>query len=82
MREEMIDYGANTESEGRRIKGADWKNNNTRFCMYQKATLLIHGILGKGNRRELPSCVVVGIKELYPQKDNNYVGFRQRPARR
>lgn len=50
------------------------KNHNLRFEGYKIATGLIHGILGKYNRVQLPDCVTNGIRNLYP--GSNYVGFR------
>ena len=39
------------------------------------ALLELHG-LGKGNRYELPSCVVHEIRRAYPSRDEQYTGFK------
>jgi hypothetical protein len=44
--------------------------------MYTEFTILFHGRLGKGNRRELPPCVVTQIRALEPNVDGEeYTGF-------
>ncbi len=35
-----------------------------------------HGNLGKKKRIPLPDCVVSGIRDVYPDVDNEYVGFK------
>ena len=48
---------------------------NKRFFMYQQMKCVLHGHLGHGNRKELPSCVVTGVQELFPDDNENYQGF-------
>ena len=48
-----------------------------RYGAYRLTTLFIHGILGKGNRKVLPSCIVNFIRLLYPNCDNDYTGFKE-----
>ena len=50
-------------------------NSARRFRLYRKATFLIHGHLGRGERRELPKCVVDEIHAWYPGEQ--YTGFRE-----
>jgi hypothetical protein len=49
-------------------------NAARRFRLYKRATFLIHGHLGRGDRRELPSCVTQEIHTWYP--DEQYTGFK------
>ena len=48
-----------------------------RFQVYQYMTHKEYGFLGKGNRRELPKCVVDEIHDTWPQSDGKYTGFRE-----
>ena len=55
----------------------DWKTNKqVRYLMYCDAVKFIYGIgLGKGVRRKVPNCVSQEIKEMCPDKNNDYTGF-------
>ena len=48
-----------------------------RFKLYRHATFLIHGYLGRGVRKELPTCVRGEIIDLVPSPDGKYVGFKE-----
>jgi hypothetical protein len=48
-------------------------NAARRFRLYKRATFLIHGHLSRGDRRQLPECVVEEIHTWYP--DDKYTGF-------
>ena len=52
-------------------------NREIRFVLYRDATTFISGYLGKGNRKELPDCVVREIRGSYPAEGGNYVGFKK-----
>jgi hypothetical protein len=54
---------------------AGLSNGARRFRLYQWATFLIHGHLGRGERHELLKCVVEEIHAWYP--DEEYTGFRE-----
>ena len=43
---------------------------------YQESVCLMYGVLGRGNRVELPECVVKGVRSVYPDEDNRYIGHR------
>jgi hypothetical protein len=42
-----------------------------RYYIYEK-----HGFLGKGNRIQIPSCVLDRIRVKWPESDGNYMGYR------
>ena len=48
---------------------------------YRKAAYMYilkeHGYLGRGNRRIIPSCVVLCIRDRYPAPDGQYLGFKE-----
>jgi len=52
-------------------------NIEIRYALYRDATTFINGYLGKGNRKELPACVVGEIRDSYPAKGGNYTGFKK-----
>ena len=44
--------------------------------MYKQIAYAMWGRLGRGNRKELPSCVVEGVRAEWPEKKRNYTGFK------
>jgi hypothetical protein len=50
-----------------------YENNEIRKAMYREAAFVVFGFLGKNQRRELPACVVQGIRSLCPSP--SYMGF-------
>lgn len=50
-------------------------HHEIRFQLYMHMTRALHGRLGKGNRKELPRCVISEIHDAYPSLD--YVGFKE-----
>jgi hypothetical protein len=59
------------------MKDDDVTNKEIRYELYHISSRFINGILGKGNRKELPLCVVGEIKDSYPASCGNYTGFRK-----
>jgi hypothetical protein len=59
------------------MKDDDVTNKEIRYELYHISSRFINGILGKGNRKELPLCVVGEIKDSYPASGGNYTGFRK-----
>ena len=47
-----------------------------RKAAYRQFALWRYGKLGRGNRRVIPSCAVLKIREIYPAPDGRYMGFR------
>ena len=47
-----------------------------RKAAYRQFVLWRFGKLGRGNRRVVPSCVVLAIRRAYPSPDGQYMGFR------
>ena len=54
----------------------DYENNEVRKMLYRQATFVVYGFLGKNQRRQLPSCIVEGIRSLCPSP--TYMGFMSR----
>jgi len=38
----------------------------------------VHGYLGKGCRVKIPDCVVTGIRDMCPDEDGSYMGFKEK----
>ena len=55
----------------------DYSTNSYRKAAYRQYVLWKYGKLGSGNRRVVPSCVVLAIRRAYPAPDGVYLGFRQ-----
>jgi hypothetical protein len=51
------------------------KPNQQRHSMYRQMALIINdGPSGRGNRVKLPSCVLAGVRELFPDPAAVYTG--------
>lgn len=55
----------------------DYAPSSYRNAAYRQYILWIHGYLGRGNRRVVPSCVVLAIRRWYPSPTGLYMGFRE-----
>ena len=56
----------------------DMGNKEKRFRMYRYMSQLYEGFLGKGNRKELPYCLVSEARDCFPkEKDDVYTGFKE-----
>eukprot|EP00978_Attheya_sp_CCMP212_P049031 scaffold606501_cov145-Attheya_sp.AAC.1 len=51
-------------------------NGRFRFRAYQTFIRMHHGILGRFHRVQIPQCVLTGIRKLWPDKKNEYIGHR------
>lgn len=70
-REDALDYAITQFEEG-------YEPRQVRFYLYKLYTTLIHGHLGKKNRKKLPCCVENRIAELFPNEDGaDRVGFKE-----
>ena len=49
----------------------DYSTQSYRKAAYRQYTLWKFGKLGRGNRKILPSCVVIVIRQAYPAPDGN-----------
>ena len=57
--------------------GCQGDNNIKRKMAYRIAARRIHGKLGPRVRKQLPDCVVSGVRELFPDEDGNYMGYKE-----
>ena len=55
------------------------KNASIRHYYYREITSRLHGYLGPKNRRRLPKCCVMGVRALFPNRDDvAYVGYKDK----
>jgi hypothetical protein len=71
---ELFDY---LMDRGESMMDSGLKNNEIRYELYRIASCFCHGYLGKGNRQELPVCVIGEIKDAFPAQGGNYTGFKK-----
>ncbi len=58
------------------------KPENFRYVAYRNIFFLLHGrTRAKMSRHPLPSCIVMKIRESYPDPNNRYTGFRSNKLR-
>jgi P2X purinoceptor 7 len=55
----------------------DYSTNSFRKAAYRQYILWRYKKLVKGNRKVVPSCVVLTIRHLYPADDGVYMGFKR-----
>ena len=62
-------------TESKRMHG-DFSNNVLRKFAYQESVRIVYGAMGKGNRVQLPQCVVEGVRKEYPSEKDMYMGYK------
>jgi hypothetical protein len=69
-KEEMILYNESLPE--------DTESNGRRHMIYQQMAFKMNSNapLGRGNRVQLPKCVLAGIRSLFPSADGEYMGHR------
>ena len=60
-----------------RADPVDYSPASYRKAAYRRFILYHHGYLGRGNRKVIPSCVVLEIRHWYPSPSGVYMGFRE-----
>ena len=46
-----------------------------RFTAYRQYVMWVWGHLGRGNRKVIPACIVLKIRNRFPDERGNYTGF-------
>lgn len=57
--------------------GGEEDNSKIRYALYTFVSMKFRGPLGKYNQKEIPSCIMVEIKDHYPSPTGTYVGFKE-----
>lgn len=57
------------------VGGEERLNEMRRYEAYKVAAGLLYGRQGRGNRLELPTCVVNYVHFMYPSPSGDYKGF-------
>lgn len=77
MKEAILAKGQNFVS-GKTCKQDIASNSGIRKMLYRFYIEQKYGYLGKGNRIQIPQCVLAGIRAAYPEEDGGrYMGFRE-----
>lgn len=67
----------NIQHDNSYLMGEDSTNKQRRFYAYKQMVYALYGHLGKGNRRQLPQCVVDGVRANWPEDNKRkYTGFK------
>jgi hypothetical protein len=65
-----------------REDNSEKKPENYRFVAYRNLFILTYGrTRAKEERKPLPSCLVMRVRSLFPDPDNQYTGFKSKPKR-
>lgn len=60
-----------------RAERFEFTNRSLRKASYRQYVLWRYGKLGQGNRRVVPSCIVLAIRRIYPSQDGVYMGYKE-----
>ncbi len=55
---------------------SDTSPNVAHRSLYEVYTHAVYGTLGHGNHVDLPACIVSYIRELFPDPDGEYMGYK------
>ena len=76
----ILEYGAHLEAGKAEYYDPKSGNSALRKEIYSRFVFEEHGILQKGHRVEIPSCVLNRIREKWPAEPGcTYMGFRSAP---
>lgn len=61
------------------VRAEEWnfETNELRKAAYRQFILWKYGRLGKSNRRVIPACVVLKVRECFPSPNGTYMGYRE-----
>lgn len=63
--------------QGETMIESGMSTKEVRFSLYRTAAIFCFGNLGRGNRREIPQCIMTEIKDAYPAATGEqYTGYK------
>ena len=54
------------------------QSSEVRKQVYRDITRTMHGIMGSGVRRKLPTCVEDNVRRMFPSEDRKYMGYKEK----
>ncbi|XP_044133104.1 P2X purinoceptor 7-like [Bufo gargarizans] len=77
QREELLNINLRALGQVRTPPADRDLNRIRRKTAYRFFTTWVHGYLGVGNRKPIPSCAVYLIRNTFPDPEDHYMGFKE-----
>ena len=54
------------------------RSGKARKTVFQRITRKMNGVMGAGVRKRLPQCVEDNVRSMFPSKDGQYMGYKEK----